>query len=92
MQRAITNTRQASPRQGSILLLVLVVVAVLTLGAYTFSEMMVSEVEATSMFGRQAESRAFADSGVELVAYGDRIGVVGKRNEVFEGVYRRPSR
>ncbi len=68
MQRAITNTRQASPRQGSILLLVLVVVAVLTLGAYTFSEMMVSEVEATSMFGRQAESRAFADSGVELVA------------------------
>ena len=31
-------------------------------------------------------------SGVELVAYGDRIGVVGKRNEVFEGVYRRPSR
>jgi cytoskeletal protein RodZ len=31
-------------------------------------------------------------SGVDLVAFGDRIGVVGKRNEVFEGVYRRPSR
>jgi cytoskeletal protein RodZ len=31
-------------------------------------------------------------SGVDLVAYGDRIGVVGKANEVFEGVYRRPSR
>ena len=31
-------------------------------------------------------------SGVDLVAYGDRIGIVGKRNEVFEGVYRRPSR
>lgn len=68
MQHVITNSRQTHSRQGSILLLVLVVVAVLTLGAYTFSEMMVSEVEATSMFGRQAESRAFADSGVELVA------------------------
>lgn len=55
-------------RHGSVLLLVLVVVAVLTLGAYTFSQMMVSEVEATAMFGRQAESRAFADSGIELVA------------------------
>jgi|GEM_PF-938731 cytoskeletal protein RodZ len=31
-------------------------------------------------------------AGVNLVAYGDRIGVVGKPNEVFEGVYRRPSR
>lgn len=31
-------------------------------------------------------------SGVDLVAYGDRIGVVGKANEVFEGVYRRPTR
>ena len=31
-------------------------------------------------------------SGVELVAYGDRVGIVGKPNEVFQGVYRRPSR
>ncbi len=64
----LLHQRRSEDRQGSILLLVLVVVAVLTLGAYTFSEMMVSEVEATAMFGRQAESRAFADSGVELVA------------------------
>lgn len=67
--QVITNCRrQRDDRNGSILLLVLVVVAVLTLGAYTFSDMMVGEVEATAMFGRQAESRAFADSGVELVA------------------------
>ena len=54
-------------RGGSVLILVLVVVAMLTLGAYTFSEIMLSESEATAMFGRQAESRAFAYSGVEHV-------------------------
>lgn len=58
----------ATPRRGTVLLLVLVVVAILALGAYTFSEQMVSETEAAHMHGRQAETRAFADSGLELVA------------------------
>lgn len=55
-------------RRGTVLILVLVVVAVLTLGAYTFSEIMLTEAEATAMYGRQAESRAFAESGIEHVA------------------------
>lgn len=55
-------------RRGTVLVLVLVAIAILALGAYTFSEQMISEVEATSMFGRQAETRAFAESGIELVA------------------------
>lgn len=55
-------------RQGSVLILVLVVIAMLTLGAYSFSEIMISESEATAMYGRQAETRAFADSGIELAA------------------------
>ena len=55
-------------RSGSVLILVLVVIAMLTLGAYSFSEIMISESEATSMYGRQAESRAFAESGIELAA------------------------
>ncbi len=55
-------------RSGSVLILVLVVIAMLTLGAYSFSEIMISESEATAMYGRQAETRAFADSGVELAA------------------------
>lgn len=62
-----SQTRTSS-REGSVLVLVLVIVAVLTLGAYTFSELMISESEATAMYARQAESRAFADSAVELVA------------------------
>ena len=30
-------------------------------------------------------------AGVDLVAFGDRVGVVGKTGEVFEAIYRRPS-
>lgn len=55
-------------RRGTVLILVLVVVAMLTLGAYTFSEIMVTEAEATAMYGRQAESRSFAGSGIEHAA------------------------
>lgn len=50
------------------MLVVLVVVVLLALGAYTFSEFMVLEAEATNMYGRAAQARAFADSGVELAA------------------------
>lgn len=55
-------------RRGSVLLVVLVVVVLLALGAYTFSEFMVVEAEATNMYGRATQSRAFADSGIELAA------------------------
>ena len=49
-------------------MIVLVVVALLSLGAYTFSEMMMIEAQATGMYGRQVQTRAMADSGVELVS------------------------
>ena len=75
-------------RQGSVLVLVLVIVAVLTLGAYTFSELMISESEATAMYARQAESRAFADSAVELVA-----AIMGNPESVDDtNLYHNPSR
>ena len=67
MRKTLTTIRN-NDRNGTVLILVLVVVAALSLGAYTFSELMISEIEATSMYGRQAESRAFAQSGVELAA------------------------
>ena len=62
------TTRHDKSRPGSGLVVVLVVVSLLTLGAYTFSEMMMVEAEATSMYARQVQTRALADSGVELVA------------------------
>jgi DNA uptake protein ComE-like DNA-binding protein len=57
-----------SKRRGSILVVVLVVLVVLSLGAYTFSESMIVESQATAMFGRDAQARAAADSGIELAA------------------------
>lgn len=63
-----TSHSRLSSRRGSVLLVVLVVIALLALGAYSFSELMVSESHATGVFGREAQARAAADSGVELAA------------------------
>jgi DNA uptake protein ComE-like DNA-binding protein len=63
-----------------VLLVVLVVIALLALGAYSFSELMVSESHATGVFGREAQARAAADSGVEVVT-----AVLGLPSE--EGAY-----
>ena len=71
---------RSSSRHGSVLLVVLVVIALLALGAYSFSELMVSESHATGVFGREAQARAAADSGVELAA-----AVLGLPTE--EGAY-----
>ena len=55
-------------RRGSVLLVVLVVVALLALGAYTFSETMLIETEAASAHERSVQTRVFVDSGVEFAA------------------------
>lgn len=59
----ISQTKQ--PREGSALLAVLVIVAMLSLAAYSYSELMLSEYEAAIRTGRMTESRLLADSGVE---------------------------
>jgi hypothetical protein len=66
----------------------MVVIAMLTLGAYSFSEIMISESEATAMYGRQAESRAFADSGVELAA----AVIAAPETEEDASLYHNPNR
>ena len=63
-----TSHFRSRSRRGSVLLVVLVVIALLALGAYSFSELMVSESHATGAFGREAQARACADSGIELAA------------------------
>lgn len=73
---------------GSVLVLVMVVIAMLTLGAYSFSEIMISEAEATSMYGRQAESRAFAESGIELAA----AVIAVPESEEDASLYHNPNR
>ncbi len=61
-------------RAGSTLLVVLVVVVMLSLGAYTFSELMIVEMEAANVYGRSLQSRELALSGIEQAAVyiGDR--------------------
>src|SRR4029079_19346205 len=51
---------------GIVLPLVLIVVALLSLAAYSFSELMLTEYRAAIVSERQAETRAFTDSGIEL--------------------------
>lgn len=55
-------------RRGSVLLLVLVVVGLLTLAAYNYSQMMLTEYEATTMYGSDVQAREAADSGIEYIA------------------------
>ncbi len=77
-----------SPRRGTVLVIVLVVVAMLALGAYTFSQVMMVESEATGMYARQVQTRAMADSGVELV-----LALLGDSLEPTDiGLYHDPDR
>jgi type II secretory pathway component PulK len=54
-------------RRGLVLILVLVVVMVLALGAYSFTDLMLTHHEATMLSGRQIQTRLLVDSGVEMV-------------------------
>src|SRR5580698_1716348 len=60
--------RLPNHRRGSILLVVLVIIVLLALGAYAFTEMSVAENEATTMYGRTVMARAFAESGIDVAA------------------------
>lgn len=55
-------------RRGSVLIVVFVVILFLTLAAYTYTQTMITELEASAIQGLDAQTRAAADSGVEYVA------------------------
>lgn len=100
--RAGTFRRTDSrPRRGSVLYVVLVIIALLTLAAYQFSEIMLVETTASDMYARRAQTRAYADSGVErvLAALGNRQLVTGDNvtevnlyanTALFHGVVENP--
>ena len=64
-----------SDRQGTVLLVVLVVVVLLSLSAYAFTTLMQTEREATQLMTRQLQSKYLVDSGVDytrlLLSYDD---------------------
>jgi type II secretory pathway component PulK len=53
--------------RGLVLLLVLVVIAMLALGAYAFTNLMIAHREASVITGRQGQARSLVDSGVTAV-------------------------
>lgn len=61
------QSHQRTSPSGGVLIVVLVVIALLTLAVLTFSQLTFTESVATKLVTRQAQARAFADSGVELI-------------------------
>src|ERR1700676_2079534 len=64
----LSRTRWVVRRRGVVLLAVLLIVVVLSLAAYQYSEWMTSEYQATNGFARLVQTRALADSGVHYTA------------------------
>jgi uncharacterized membrane protein YgcG len=70
-----------------VLLIVLVIVSVLTLAAYNYTHTMMTEFEATTMYGSDVQAREAADSGVEYVAT-----MLGNRTDpALENLQHNPS-
>ncbi|MFG0335100.1 MAG: general secretion pathway protein GspK [Maioricimonas sp. JB049] len=69
MNRHVAQSgRSSASRQGSLLVIVLVVIVLLSLAAYTFTDVMITESEASVMQGRAVAARSFALSGIEYAA------------------------
>lgn len=75
-------------RRGTALVVVLVVIVLMTLAAYTFSELMIVERQAADRYGRDTAARAFADSGIELAAAW--VGTPADETGVPENLFHNP--
>ena len=54
-------------RRGLVLIIVLVVIVFLSLGAYTFTDLMITYQESAQLTGQRLQARYLVDSGVEYV-------------------------
>ena len=57
-----------SGRRGTVMVVVLMVIVLLSLAAYTYTDSMISEREAAGFYGRGILTRSFADSAIEYTA------------------------
>ena len=53
-------------RRGIVLIIVLIVVVLLSLGAYSFSDLMITHQESAQLCGSQLQTRLLVDSGVDF--------------------------
>ncbi len=58
----------AQPRQGAVLVAVLIVVVLLSLAVYQYNDLMQAEYRAADSYARATQARALADSGLNYVA------------------------
>ncbi|MFT7630101.1 MAG: hypothetical protein ACI87E_001106 [Mariniblastus sp.] len=64
---ANVGSAQAHKQRGSLLLIVLVTIIILSLSAYTFTALMQTEEEAARLVTKQLQSKCLADSGMDFV-------------------------
>jgi hypothetical protein len=62
-----TPTTYKAKRQGSILMVVLIVVMIVSLGAYSFSAMMLAHHETALLSSNQQQARWLVDSGIDTI-------------------------
>ena len=62
-----THIYEANKRPGSILMVVLIVVMVVSLGAYTFSAMMLAHNETALLSSNNQQTRWLVDSGIDTI-------------------------
>lgn len=63
----IINSKTIAKRQGSILMVVLIVVMVVSLGAYSFSAMMLAHHETALLSSNNQQTRWLVDSGIDTI-------------------------
>jgi hypothetical protein len=71
MKQSITKTERTRPRRdsrrGSLLIVVLVTIVILSLSAYTFTALMQTKEEAARLVTRRIQSKYLVDSGADFV-------------------------
>ena len=82
------NAQVQSHRAGFALLVVLLVVALLALSAYTFSDLMTTENQSAQLAGRQLQARALVDSGASHVRYFLELDELTRQD--LGGLYHNP--
>ena len=81
------SSQSAQERGGFILLVVLLVIILMSLAAYAYTELMVSESGAANMYTRGVQTRIYSDSGIEYIA-----STIGNRTlEAGENLYHDPN-
>ncbi|MEW4455856.1 hypothetical protein AB1L30_24520 [Bremerella sp. JC817] len=83
-----------SRRQGAILFVVLVVIMMITLSAYAYSELMFIENKAAHLSGRQIQARNVAESGIAMLSVFleqeqeliDEQGGIYDNSEIMRGI------